>query len=565
MLRFFGLALFRQDFHTQCLNAHSSMQNTVKKYALFILAAILVLPALLINLGVMTFIDDEAIRALVSMEMKLSGNYITPTLHGAFYYNKPPLFNWILGLFFAASGKFDEFTARFPTVLALLGYTVGIFLVFKKRYSWQIGFYAAFTAITCGRILFWDSMLALIDILFSGVVFALFMVVYHFFSKQRWASLFFWVYVLAAFGFLLKGLPALVFTGITLLVYFSYRGEFRRLISGAHVFGIAVFAALVGSYYLLYSQYNGLDTVFQTLVSESSKRTVTAYGIGATVRHFFTFPFEMVYHFFPWSLWVLYFADRKAIQRIRGDQFTEFLFLAFLANVLIYWLSPGIFPRYLLMFIPLVFGVGIRLHEWNKERYNWRFKVVEVALLATSALIAIALWTPTFFSSLDFVAYRIPKAVFLGVMAVALAYFAGYRAKNTILLTILLLLLARIGFDWFVIPARNRSDYGALCRESSLRVGEAYRHKKLVVFGKADMQPANSFYLTKGRGAIIPRVLDTLETKATLDRTALYVIDPYNYPWVSYERQDSFQVRHGKLTYDVGYLNQDLVKGFLQK
>lgn len=532
---------------------------------LFILAVILIFPALLINLGVMTFIDDEAIRALVALEMKLSGNYITPTLHGVFYYNKPPLYNWILGLFFAISGSFDEFSARFPTILALLGYVSSIFWVFKRRYGWEIGFYAAFTAITCGRILFWDSMLALIDILFSWVVFVLFIVVYFQFYRQRWLALFLGVYVLTALGFLLKGLPSLVFTGITLLVYFSYKGAFRRLFSWAHVVGIAVLVVIVGSYYLLYSQYNGLDTVFQTLISESSKRTVTAYGMGATVRHFFSFPFEMGYHFFPWSILVIYFLDKAAIQKVREDSFLVFLFLAFLANVLIYWLSPGIFPRYLLMFIPLVFGLGIRLHEWNRDRHNWRYRLVEWVLLITSILIGIALWLPVFFKSLDFVPFRIPKALLLGSMAALIGYFAGYRSKNTMLLTVLLLLLARIGFDWFVIPARNRDDFGARCRESSIRVGIAHRGEKLLVFGKADMQPTNSFYLTMGRGAIIPRVLDTLEQNTRLDRHALYIIDHYNYPWVSYEKKDSFQVRHGKLTYEVGYLNENLVKGFIQK
>ncbi|MBK6947213.1 MAG: glycosyltransferase family 39 protein [Haliscomenobacter sp.] len=106
----------------------------------------------------MTFIDDEAIRALVALEMDLSGNYITPTLHGAFYYNKPPLFNWILLLFFRLSGQFDELTARLPTVLALLGYGLTVFLGFRKQYSLRTGFLAAFTLITCGRILFWDYL-----------------------------------------------------------------------------------------------------------------------------------------------------------------------------------------------------------------------------------------------------------------------------------------------------------------------------------------------------------------------------------------------------------------------
>ena len=63
---------------------------------IYILAIVLLIPALLINLGLLAFIDDEGIRSLVALEMKLSGNYITPTLHGMYYYNKPPLYNWLL-------------------------------------------------------------------------------------------------------------------------------------------------------------------------------------------------------------------------------------------------------------------------------------------------------------------------------------------------------------------------------------------------------------------------------------------------------------------------------------
>ncbi len=40
----------------------------------------LLIPALLINLGMLPLIGDEAIRAVVALEMMASGDYITPTL-----------------------------------------------------------------------------------------------------------------------------------------------------------------------------------------------------------------------------------------------------------------------------------------------------------------------------------------------------------------------------------------------------------------------------------------------------------------------------------------------------
>ena len=152
---------------------------------LYIAAIILLIPALLINLGLLTFIDDEAIRALVALEMKLSGNYITPTLHGEFYYKKPPLFNWILILFFNVFGRVDEFIARLPTVVAIFGYGFTIYYFVRKHMSRNQALFAAFLFITCGRMIFYDSILALIDIIFSWCMFTLFMVTYHLFEKGK--------------------------------------------------------------------------------------------------------------------------------------------------------------------------------------------------------------------------------------------------------------------------------------------------------------------------------------------------------------------------------------------
>ena len=142
------------------------MNEQQRNKLLYVLSILLLFPALLINLGLMTFIDDEGIRTLVALEMKLSGNYITPTLHGEFYYNKPPLFNWILLGYFKLLGQINEFNTRIPTLVSLLGFAATVFYSFRKQYGTYTAFVLAMTLITCGRILFWDSLLGLIDIIF---------------------------------------------------------------------------------------------------------------------------------------------------------------------------------------------------------------------------------------------------------------------------------------------------------------------------------------------------------------------------------------------------------------
>ena len=66
-----------------------------QQYMVWIILLLLI-PALFINLGMSPLIADEATRGMVAFEMQQSGELITPTIHGEYYYNKPPLYNWIL-------------------------------------------------------------------------------------------------------------------------------------------------------------------------------------------------------------------------------------------------------------------------------------------------------------------------------------------------------------------------------------------------------------------------------------------------------------------------------------
>ncbi|MEL7020838.1 MAG: glycosyltransferase family 39 protein, partial [Bacteroidota bacterium] len=276
-------------------------------YILYGIIICLLMPALLINLGLMTLINDEAIRGLVALEMQLSGNYVTPTLNGEYYYNKPPLYNWLLLLSFSMTGQVNEFALRLPTVFFLLLYLITIFYYARQHFRTSIAALSALFFLTCGRILFWDALLGLIDICFSWVMFLLFMTIFHRFRQRQFWHLFLISYALAAIGFLLKGLPAVVFQAITIVVWLVYQRAWRLLFSKYNFIGLGLFLVIVGSYYGIYHQYNSLDNVFATLLSESSKRTVVNYGIVDTITHLLTFPFEMIYHFLPWSLLVIYF------------------------------------------------------------------------------------------------------------------------------------------------------------------------------------------------------------------------------------------------------------------
>jgi 4-amino-4-deoxy-L-arabinose transferase-like glycosyltransferase len=75
------------------------------------------------------------------------------------------------------------------------------------------GISMALMVLTSGRILFWDSMLGLIDICFSAVIYLNFMVLFYFGKQEQWKKMFLYSYLLMSAAFLLKGMPAIVFPG----------------------------------------------------------------------------------------------------------------------------------------------------------------------------------------------------------------------------------------------------------------------------------------------------------------------------------------------------------------
>jgi 4-amino-4-deoxy-L-arabinose transferase-like glycosyltransferase len=507
------------------------------------LAIVLAIPALLINLGVMANIDDEGIRSLVALEMDLSGNFIVPTMHGAYYYNKPPLYNWILWVFFSIFGNFEEFSARLVTVLSLGAYAATVYYFFKKEFSKKTAFLAAFMLITCGRFLFYDSMLGLIDTCFSWVIFTLFMWVWTYFKKEAWWKLFIGVYVLTSLAFLMKGLPALVFTGFTLLAWFIYNKRFWKLLSLPHFAGLGILMVMVGSYYLAYHQYNDLLVVFKTLFNESSKRTVIEFGWQDTVIHFFTFPFEQVYHFLPWSLFVIFLFQKGMFQKLKAQPFVVFLSLMFLVNILVYWSSVQVYPRYLLMFPPLVFGVFLFAAQ-SSER-NWRHIGLEYLVGGVFSVLFIAAWVPLFTDELAMVSGRWWKSAIVSILLLGLTLAFWKYKEQRWLVFVSVLLTIRLAFDWYVIPHRLVHDRGSVMRMSCTETMQQNENYDWKVWDGTQVEQSQSFYLTRARKAIIP-----IDVNGTPDENAVYIVEP-NFYLENY-RLDSLgriEARHGASKY----------------
>jgi len=531
------------------MNIKSIINNIPVKY-FYILAILLIFPALLINLDLLTLNEDEAIRSLVALEMKYSGNLIVPTLNGTYYYFKPPLFNWIVLFFYNIFNDTSPWTARFVTIVNLLAFTYTIYLINKKFLTKTQAIIIALVYITCGRIIFWDSMLAYIDISYSWVTYVEIMLIFIFYTKKKYWQLFIFSYLLMAIGFMMKGYTSIAFQGLSLVAFFIWKKDFKRLFSLPNFAGLGLFLLIVGGYYIIYDQYNPIENTFSPLLDQSVRRTAIHKTIDRwqTIKHLFTYPFDNVYHFLPWSLLVVLFFSKKNIKRIFENDFVAFNAVMFLANITVYWVSVEVYPRYILMLAPMIFTVYIYVYDINFKEKTLVYKIVNFLFILLFAAIFVFSFFPYFIEKAWLNSNYIPKTIFLNISVLLLAIIYLIRKKNKLIIMVLLIMVVRIGYDWFVIPGRRSHDPGF--DKQAISIGNKYKYKSIYLYKKSKVDYTASYYIARQRGKITTRefenftpdnyyffdtsryVLDTQEFKIVdefivreFDRT-LYVVKP---------------------------------------
>lgn len=491
---------------------------------LFLFVLSLAIPAFLINIHLAAFIGDEAIRALVALEMKLSGNYVATTMHGAAYINKPPLFNWFLVVAGELWGGFGEWPSRLTTVffLGVFGYTVYRFV--RTEFGREFALLSALLTVTSGRFLIYDSMLGLIDTTFSWVTYLQMMAIWWFGTRRRWLALFLVTYFLTAAAFMLKALPAIVFQGCSLLAGLWALGQWRRLFSWQHVAGGLLFGALMGAYLWWYAQYRPLEFLLPNLLNESVKRTVVEHGWQRFTVHLFKFPFEWIYHFLPFSIAFVCWFDRRIWRRLQENRFVFFNLAVFLANLPVYWTSVHVEARYLLMFIPLFTVINQYLLEQDRQAGRWTYRFVYIAFGIALCATALAITAMPLIPKLEVIPHLGWIAAGFGLLATLIALMYLQDPSRYLWWFVAGLFVFRIVFDLVVLPIRAREAHTTAVRAETLRLAEKYKDKNLYLYGRSDSREPASFYLTNAAGQIIRRDYNISHPNA------VYLVNPVMYP-----------------------------------
>lgn len=447
---------------------------------------------------------DEARRALVSLEMELSGNYSTPTLNGEIYLNKPPLYNWIVVGFAKLFGGFSMFNFRLPVIISSIGLAITVFWFARKYLGKTIAFFTAFAFLTNGRLLIYDSFNGLIDTSFSWLVYTGFMLVFYYGEKKKWYSLFILTYLIVAAGFLLKGFPSLVFQGITLLTYFIWKKKFRLLFHPAHFIGLAMFLLIVGGYYAYYFSVNNLEpkALFSNLFNESTKRTVAQRAMKESIINLFTFPFEILYHFAPWTLLIVAAFNQRLRALIKGNSFVHYSLLVFIANLIVYWVSPGTFARYLFMFLPLLYSILFYLF-FSLDSGSWQHKTIRITAIISSLIMLLTFLVLPFLNVEIVTSDKWVKSYALVLIFSAILFISLKYKKLYLYGFVLAVIVFRMGFNWFILEPRKK-DF-QVAEVFSKQIAEETAGQPLFILKDAQIGNFDgmSFHIARERGEVL--------------------------------------------------------------
>lgn len=463
-----------------------SLPDKTERQLLWLATTLLILGTL-INLGKQPLYLEEPRRAIVSMEMVENGNLLVPTLLGDYYYNKPPVYNWLLiGSAFLLGG-FSEWSLRLPTVLCLWMWAALVYALGRHYVHERFGWYSGLFLVTCGAFLYYFSLLAEIDIFYSLITFAAMAAFFHYGEHRRWWSAFLALYALSAVGFLTKGLPSLVFGGLTVLLWLGYTRQWKQLFHPAHWAGIGIFVLLTGGYYYGYHQYHDVGTLATVLWMESSRRTVAGEESGLLnfLQHLVVFPLNFWLNLLPTAgMLIIFLFWFRSEGRPPFPRFLQFCLLMLIGQIALYWLSPGERLRYVYMLFPMaIYGLTWLWQSLPRPHpADWWLRLVAgtfLTLLPVGALILIAI------PDLDPVPYRTPIAVGLALLLslIALFFWRKPQPGRTMAWLLLSVALSRWLFAGTILPQRALDSGAQRDRERAERIHQMVGDRPLHTVG----------------------------------------------------------------------------------
>ena len=324
------------------------------------------------GLGNIPFIDrDEGEYATVALDMIQRGDYVIPYVNGRLYFEKPPLFYWLMAISFEIFGQ-NETAGRLPSALSGLALVALLAWFGNRRAGPSFGLLAAAMASTSFMIIML-SRVALVDTLLTlWTTASLVMFFEGYLAAPNSERLYFYGgWAAMSLAFLTKGpVGVVVIVSALVLLALLNRNLLATLKRIRLLEGLIIFVLISGPWFVLAGLREGQALWREFFWDQHFTRfTKVVLGHGAPVWFYLPVLAVMVWPWFFFSLPACWRGLRENSRQKRavdaGAHLDFFLGLWLLTSLFFFSITQTKQPNYIMPAVPAVIFLAAR---WWQRR-----------------------------------------------------------------------------------------------------------------------------------------------------------------------------------------------------
>ena len=345
----------------------------------------------LYHLGLPALLDaDETRYADMARGMLLSKDFITPYLDGKIFWDKPPLFFWLLCLSYKCLG-ISEFSVRIPSVLSVLTAIVALFFAVKKTATTKVAIVSAMMLATSVEFVIFAKVSILDMVLTSNITLSLLCGLMTYFVKEENKKYFWWMfYLFSAFGALAKGIPAVVVPFGVMFFVGIWKKNLKEFFKPQYFCaGLALFLLVALPWHVMMYKIHGAEFVKEYIVKHHFQRFIGSTEIGRKHTMIYYIP-TFIVGFLPWILPFLF--GLKRLVTDRKNEFVVMNLIGFAFTLLFFSSASTKLITYILPLYPM--AAVLCGYMWFNPDYikeiKWSIIATNTAFIIFAILVAFA-------------------------------------------------------------------------------------------------------------------------------------------------------------------------------
>ncbi|MBP2630754.1 MAG: arnT 1 [Firmicutes bacterium] len=376
---------------------------------------------MLFQLGNVPLLDpDEPVYAQTAIEMLANNDFISPRIYGDFWYDKPPMYYWLVAGMMKLFGQ-REMAARLPSAIFGIITVLAIYFIGKSLVSKRAALFGALILATSFEF-FYLGKAAVTDVTLT-CFFSMALLAY---QKESYSLM----YAFMGLAVLTKGPIGVVLPSFIILLHLVFTGQVKKVLHLKIGRGLAIVLLISAPWYFVMYQLHGMDFINTFLGFHNITRFLSPEHPSGTNWYYYI-P-VLIIGFFPWSMYLMQAVKTGIENRSSKEGNTLLLLLCWAMSVLVFFsISQTKLISYILPMYPAIaLLVGWYIDRLLTLELNQSFTHANAVFIIMSIFLVTVLSILSYSKIGEVIAGIRYLGIVLGIMSV-FVILANYKKKNS--------------------------------------------------------------------------------------------------------------------------------------